>query len=78
MNTLTAAEIAVDRDNFKILGSQRFVKAEEAEELRALLEIAEAAIRTNHKPPTGWQERTKVAIGHKVYCPEYPFGWPPS
>jgi hypothetical protein len=70
VKTFTAAEIAEDRANFKILGAKPFVPAEIAEELRSLLTTAEIAIRTKHTPPTDWHERTKAAIASKVRCPE--------
>jgi hypothetical protein len=73
MKTFTAAEIADDRANFKILGARRFVHAEVAEELRTLLAIAEVSIRTNHRPPTEWHERTMAAIKTKIRCPELPY-----
>lgn len=40
MDVLTAAEIAEGRANFKILGAQRFVRAEVAEELETAIRFA--------------------------------------
>jgi hypothetical protein len=74
MKTLTAAEIAHERAEFRMLGAARFVPEEVARELRILLAIAEVAFRTKHTPPTEWHERTKAALADvNIRCPEQPY-----
>lgn len=62
MKVYTAAEIADERASFHLMGADRFVRAEVAEELRALLALAEVAIRTKHQPPSDWRIRTESVI----------------
>lgn len=55
MKIFTAADIAKDRADFRLMGADRFVPVAVAEQMLALLEVAEVAIRTQHELPSYWK-----------------------
>lgn len=63
MKVYTAAEIAKERAEFRLLGASRFVLAEIAEQMLALLEVAEVAIRTQHQLPSYWSPTVQELKG---------------